>query len=239
MLSALCLLIVASCKKDEKTDDQAPDCLITESTKTSSMGKTEKALITYNADGKVSNVKFTEGNNAYEMNYTYSNLQIKTVETDGDDTYTTIYSLDAQGRIVSRAYDGGDPVIYTYNADGYLSEINEWGIIITKYSYTNGNLTTESKGNLIKTYTYGKEPSKGNFFHEGGIAYESLLVNYFGKRSMYLPSKCTNTYNYARNAAEEELYTYEKDANGNITKVSFSRTNDDYSYVVSSKYNCK
>ncbi|TCC98657.1 DUF4595 domain-containing protein [Pedobacter hiemivivus] len=243
MLSALCMLIVASCKKD-KTDDKVADCLLTESTYTGEDGHTRNSIFTYNTEGKVIKVKGGEGgpNDDLEVTYTYSNSKIIEVQTQHGQSFTITYTLDGQGRIVHQTNEQGYVDTYIYNAEGYLVEIQGYNADATaaynsKYSYTNGNLTSIDSGNSYTiNYIYGAELANDNFVNEEEFPFDNVLRKFFGKTSKNLVSKLVETSGSGN--PFEETYTYEKDANGNITKVS-ALSNDGDSYTMVSKYTCK
>lgn len=246
MLSAACLLIVASCKKDNKTDDdQANDCQLTESVYTEPGDDTQTSAFTYNAEGKVTKVKVTEEdvNDNYEITYTYSGSKITAVDKDRDGSTTSTYNLDAKGRIASETYGNGQYTrTYTYNTEGYIVEhqvSNVEGTYkeVRKYNYTNGNLTSIVYGNgATDNLIYGTELAKDNFVSEREFVFDSPLRSLYGKTSKNLIAKFVESP--GSGGVYEEAYTYEKDAKGNITKVSVL-SNDGDSYMITSKYNCK
>lgn len=258
MLSVLCLLIVASCKKDKKTDDQVAECLLTESSYVDeASGENETILYSYDADGRVIGMKFKKGGviENDEYLFTYSKTQIVKVKKNQTGSITTIYKLNDKGQIVSEQYGNDSYVtIFTYDVDGYLVEskygsIDDANMLSTKYRYTNGNLTRVDYGNgSYIDYTYSTEIATNtgfaakNYFYRARFTINSPLKNYFGKQSKNLVSK--GRYYYGLYDTGDDAYayvetnTYEKDAKRNIIKIS-SVSNQNYKYTVSSKYSCK
>lgn len=242
LLSALCLLIVASCKRpDDIVDPGTTTCLLTERTKSFAGIDGEKFTNTYDADGKITSVKVSGGGVPTVIIYTYSASKITAVRTDEDGSYTSVYSLDAQGRIVTESLNGSDYRSYSYNADGYLIELVE-GSSTTKYSYTDGNLTKvdDIEGKTTKTYTYGTDLFNINFFLGEYFSSESPLAKYFGKSSKNLPIKYAHKGIYGNEELliAEETYSYQKDAQGNIVKVVLQDV-DKNLYTSNLKYTCK
>ncbi|WEK18410.1 MAG: hypothetical protein P0Y49_16600 [Candidatus Pedobacter colombiensis] len=252
MLSALCLLIVVSCKKNNKTDDQVSDCLLTENTYVDDAFGVENVstLYSYDANGRMIGMKFRIGGVTEndECLFTYSTTQIVKVQKEGGDLFTTIYKLNDKGQIISEQYDNDSSVgTYIYNADGYLVEVKYGNMISRKYRYTNGNLTrVDNTNGSYVDYTYNTElaANTGLFskyhFNEARYTLDSPLKKYLGKQSKNLVSKVryNSTLHDIGDDAYAETFTYEKDAKGNIIKIRVV-VNQNYKYTVSSKYSCK
>jgi len=235
-LSAVCLLMVASCKKDKgtETEEQQKTCQLTESTFTSTGGDSEKATFTYDDKSRVKQITYSDGS---IDSYVYSDTQI--ILTASGNVVTT-YKLDANGRITSESYnDNASKFNYTYNNDGYLieeAEVVGVNTSKTKYTYTNGNLTLVDFGTEKVTVSYNSEPATSNFFTDTDDdlpnSINGVLKNYFGKPSKNLVSKAIYDGGYA------ESYSYEKDADGNLSKISVTATGGQ-GYILSNKFSCK
>jgi len=235
-LSAVCLLIVASCKKDKGTEpeEQSKTCQLTESSFIATGGDTEKATFAYDEQGRVKTVTYSDGSTD---SYSYSTTQI--VLTASGNVVTT-YKLDGNGRITSESYnDDPSKINYTYNNNGYLAEETEVfssSTSTTKYTYTGENLTLVDFGTEKIVVSYSTETATANFFTETDddlpASVNGVLKSYFGKPSKNLVSKATYDGGYA------ESYTYEKDANGNLTKISVNATGGQ-GYILTNKYSCK
>jgi len=241
------LLIVASCKKSNPTEeDKQPNCQLTEVSWSNDDAKT---IYSYNPDGTVSNSKFTD--DSYSEVFTYSKNQIIVIEKDWHNTagLTHKYDLDPQGRVTkhTKGYNGTSSVTtttYIYNLEGYLIEENEVeGITskITKHTYSNGNLVSSNDGTYTTTFTYNNDLALENFYHDymgRGLPkfYDSPLQKYFGKLSKNQLSKTTYSIDHYVE------YTYEKDDMGNVVKVKrkdFNPNGGDSSYIATNKYSCK
>lgn len=236
------MLIIASCKKNSsKNEEQNPtNCQLTESFFSSTGGDSETTLYAYDTEGRISTVKFSDG--SYQETYAYTSTQITKTVKDGSINRTYTYSLNAQGRVTTEnAMADNYKVDYTYNNDGYLTQSIETNLIdnskvTTTYTYTDGNLTKVVSPTSTLDITYTSDAAKDNFFVEGDPSLpafnSSILKSYFGKTSKNLVAKISYGSGYNEN------YSYEKDANGNITKVTM-RTSDNSGYTLSNKFSCK
>ena len=229
-LSAAMLLIVASCSKskDEPTDEQLQDCLTSE---VLIDGSTD--FFTHDQNGNV--LTWTHDGGLDKRTYTYNNATI-TMRTTG--VYSETYQL-SQGRINSSDY-----YKYSYNKDGYLTEVrnevtngNTIKVNSTRLTWTSGNLTKTEElqdNNVVGTTTfeYSNETRPSNYIDYGfGIPYDSNLAKYFGKQSKNLISKVTSPN------IDPLSFKYSKDANGNVTKVT--TTSVGYEDILEYKYKCK
>lgn len=241
MLSVIGLLIVASCKKDNKVVNEE-GCLLTESTYKESANDPETSFYTYDAEGKIANVKFVQkGGYSYTMNYTYSDLEIIEVEKHTGSTYIRNYTLDAMGRIVKETYPY-TMVLYVYNTDGYLIEIKRSSSssplkTISKYNYTDGNLTSVNfEDDYTVNFTYTNESARDNFYSEIEFPINNLLRGHYGKTSKNLVAVATQIKKGI--VAYSASYAYKKDANGNVI-LATAIGSDGKGYTISSIYNCK
>ncbi len=236
MLSAVAMVIVASCSKSkEEPKEETVSCQLTEKTSTNG-----KITYTYHSDGKLASAK--EG--AYQETYTYTSTSItwKFIEPSGS-TATTTYTLDAQG-LVKASSDGTVNNTFTYDGSGYLTEVKSdasW-VGTIKYTWANGNLTkieqTRNGSTSTTSFEYGSENRPTGFgndytsaneyiWHDGDR--QILGSNYFGKQPKNLVLKITFSGNTSQ-------FGYTKDANGNISKFTVTGTN---SSSTDYKYSCK
>ena len=247
MLSAVTLLIVASCKKTLNDNDKSKEetCSLKEITTTYDGSDDLKTVYKYDDQGRVTQMQYADDN--YSENYTYSATQIKEVINDGSDVITTTFQLDATGKIVSGStkypasmsyYDSTSE--YIYNSEGYLAEWKRTTtganatITSSKYTYTSGNLASIKNGSSTTTITYTSEETPPNFYFDLPNGYPFFathaLKKYFGKVSKNLMSKITWESGF-------ESYSYEKEAKGQISKVT--STYDDGTVEVSAiTYDC-
>ncbi|QIL38098.1 DUF4595 domain-containing protein [Pedobacter sp. HDW13] len=235
-------LIVASCKKGTSDEEVQPqsNCQLSQSSY-STGSDTGKILYTYNSDGKVSKVVYDSED--YQETYTYTSTQITKVVKDGNYSRTYTYTLNTQGRVTTETQMAGDYKIdYTYNTEGYLIESIRTNLlnsstVSTKYTFTDGNLTKIVSPTLTINIVYGGFLTMGNYFNNMDsdlpTFYKGILRSYFGKGSKY--EIASVSYN---GAAYTEGFSYEKDTNGNITKVTM-KASDNKGYTIINTFNCK
>lgn len=242
MLSAV-LLIVASCKKDSNPQEEEAQqiCSVSQTTFTSTGGDSGKALYSYNAEGKVSKVVY-EGEN-YQETYSYTSAQLTQVVKDGNNSTTYTYALNSQGRVTNETQMAGDYKIdYTYDSEGYLTQsirtnLSNSTTITTKYTFTGGNLTKIVTPNLTLNMLYGGFDAKSDYFDFSDSDLpsnlNSILKAYFGKGSKNLIASISYD-----GGVYTEGFAYEKDSNGNITKVTM-KASDNKGYTLANTFNCK
>lgn len=245
MLSAMALFVVVSCSKSkEEPKEQAADCQLMQAS-VSGGGETITNSYEYN-NGKITIVKsisvFNNGSPiSKNYSYNYTSTSISHMESN--------YSLDAQGRIKNQSgsdHNGNFTKIYVYNNDGYLTEIKKDNTNeVTKYTWTNGNLTkieeVYSSGGTsyihIEFYEYGTELKPANFYADVPdlpIVYD-YTFRYMGKQSKNLVSKIRY-----ENGASSDIYSYGKDDKGNITSITQKEEGTLKTWsVYEFKYNCK
>ncbi|WGQ11983.1 hypothetical protein QG516_10065 [Pedobacter gandavensis] len=241
MLSVAGLLIVASCKKDNKAVSENV-CLITESTYKEPAKDPETSFYTYDAESRLTNVRYVQKNGYnHTKDYTYSDLEIIEEEKYSNSTYVNKYTLDAMGRIVKETYPYS-VVLYVYNLDGYLIEIKRSSSsyplkTISKYAYTDGNLTSvEFEDDYTVNFTYTNESARDNFYSEIEFPNNNLLRGRYGKTSKNLVAVATQIKKGV--VAYSASYAYKKDAAGNVI-LATAIGSDGKTYAINSTYNCK
>jgi YD repeat-containing protein len=196
---------------------------------------------TYDAQGRISQIKSTKGTFAYS--YSGNTVTINTT-TGGDNMSTLILQTDAQGRMVSAtAGTGEDKEDFTasYDANGYVKQTtysyNLSGIttITSNCVWTDGNLTSIQEAHTYTsnygynksysnthTYVYETTPAKGNFDIASIMA--NRMVNEFvwafgflGKTSSTLLTSFTEQdEDYVQTAT----YAYKLNSNGYVTEMT-------------------
>jgi hypothetical protein len=257
MLSAVLLLIVASCKKSsDKTEEPqsvSKNCKLTQVKSTGN----PTIYYGYTNDGKLSRIDngiatstdfetftFTSGKLTNYYEYPISN---------GKATGTTNFTLDANGRISTVTTSIPSTTTFTYDSNGYLIKgvtVNSSGTFTWSYTWTDGNLTkiTEPNG-TVTTLAYNAEESRDNLINNTLMPLNfsnysgfdiSNLVRYMGSRSKNLIVKTTEV---GANKTYTANYTYTKDAAGNITKlhnvwINVGSSTSNGSYDLEFVYDC-
>lgn len=243
MLSAAAMFMIASCSKSkEEPKEETIDCQLTQASVTGG-GETITQVYEYNS-GKITNVKSTSViNNGTPHSYPIYSFNYTSTSISGGD-YNLTYSLDAQGRIKSETgSDSGGSYTntYTYNSEGYLTEVrNDNRNQVTKYTWTNGNLTqieeTTNNGGTpyISTdiYEYGTEVRPANFYSDVPdlpIVY-TYIFKYMGKQTRNLVAKQNN----------DTSFSYGIDNNGNVNSLIEKENGTGKVWsAYEFKYNCK
>lgn len=244
-----------SCSKDDKIVEPEPEkCQVLSITDNNS----NTITMTYDLTGKLTKgviVEPQEGSWTAESNFTYTTNSI-TVKG-----YSNIeYTLDSKGRIAGSKGIQDDAgyhnLVFTYNADGYLSKVTGGGdgyIATEEYSYAGGNLTTlkySSTANNVPDYAFTHTLS-----YDAGKPYNSFstattdvsdLMSFSEGTSLgylyemgYLGKKSKNRITSIKNdKGETKTFSYDEDSKGNVTKVT-AKGNDDEALVYSMNYSCK
>lgn len=249
------LVVVSSCKK-EKTEENAAssDCKPVKISFSEKSGDDIVDLI-YDAQNRIASLK---SDGVEQLKFSYSNTEIVSIETviEPKQTYnvTTTYKLDAQGRIISAATTSSTganigTTAYTYNTDGYLTDLVETTSNKTlkyKLTYSNGNLTSVTSQQVgypesVDIFEYSTELAPASYMSLGAVdgmadKFDGFLANYMGKRSKNLLIKGTN-------ADDKSVSTvvYKKDTKGNITSAEITETTSKYTdkFSVNYEYSCK
>ncbi|MRX46637.1 hypothetical protein GJJ64_05510 [Pedobacter sp. HX-22-1] len=215
--------MLGACKKSDDAKEEV--CTTVSSYSEAYDNSTNTYTLTYDSQNRITNQASSDG--SFTRSFTYNASIITEVTNENGFIYNYTYSLDGNNRIVKE--QSGSEVIATYKYDnnGYLSEIGRNGQIIS-LKWENGNLVEKDNGNGKTTYTYYEDTAPtshlvviGEFVSESGALY-----NYFGKTPKNLLKEKSGN-----------VYTYEKDNQGRVTKVTV--TSGDYKDIFSLNYSCQ
>ncbi|RQO70623.1 hypothetical protein DBR43_21735 [Pedobacter sp. KBW06] len=252
LILTLCsaILAVSSCKKKDEIiviiDPPVPaPCQMIKTNLSSNLFQLSDVL-TYDDKGRVVKTLSSDKN---EVTYAYSSTNI-TQTLGKSQTFNINYVLDDKGRVGQENISETDKIVYVYNTDGYLSEVKDIGKqgenYSMVYSYTNGNLTKiEKKGGTPDptstiNISYGADIAVSNFFipsiSDLPESMTGVLSRYFGKPSKNLPTKITRTL-----PGRSLIFSYEKDAKGNVIKFTntTSAPYESQSFTSTAEYSCK
>ena len=241
MLSAACMLIVASCSKNKTEPEQETTCkvkVVEHTYKDGNADVTDKYYYSYDSDGRITRVDYGTAQSTEYETFTYGSNKVTWKGVGGD---TEVYNLDANGRITS-ANQGSDLLNFKYNTDGQLIEA---GIGTDKQTliYLNGNLSTSAYNNQAwVNITYGNAEASNNVVY-GWLFGEVLdfdeigyrVAPYIGKLSKNLPSKIV--YEPGANQTVVD-FTYTNDATGKLTSAKMVSTGG-YASEYRFTYECK
>ncbi|ATP58412.1 hypothetical protein CPT03_19065 [Pedobacter ginsengisoli] len=246
-LSAVCLLIVASCSKSkndpEPDKEQTCKVKLVEHTYTSGNGnKTDKYYYSYDGEGRITRVDYGKEQSNEVETFTYTANKVTWKGVDGD---VEVYNLDANGRITT-VVQGDDILKFKYNTDGQLIEVGT-GDDIETFTYLNGNLVTSSyDAKIWMSLSYGGNEVKNSIVYAWVFGelldYDEIgyrVAPFIGKLSKNLPSKII--YEPGADQTTANL-TYTSDASGKLTSVkmvSSSGTSDSFTSEYKFTYECK
>lgn len=242
MLSALAMFMITSCSKSK--DEPKEEMVVCQLTQASLSGNGETITHSYEfKDGKITFVKAASDKVSHPLNYSYNHTSTSISEGE------TMYTLDAQGRITSESGPeniGRYNKTYVYNNDGYLIEVKKDNTNdITKFTWTNGNLTKiEEVVNYdgtaysdITFYDYSSDIRPTNFYADVPdmpVVY-NYIFKFMGKQTKNLVSKERYEIGTTGN-----MFIYGFDSNKNVTSMT---DKDETSGFVNGayefKYSCK
>nr|WP_121272807.1 DUF4595 domain-containing protein [Pedobacter schmidteae] len=241
MLSAACMLIVASCSKNKTEPEQENTCKV-KLVEHIHNGSTDKYYYSYDSEGRITRVDYGTAQSTEYETFTYANNKVTWKGVGGD---TEVYNLDASGKVTS-ANQGNDVLNFKYNTDGQLIEA-AIGTDKQTLTYLNGNLSTSAYNTKAwVNITYGSAEGSNNIIY-GWLFGEVLdfdeigyrVTPYIGKLSKNLPSKII--YEPGVNQTTVN-FTYANDATGKLMSakmVSSSGTSNTYNEEYKFTYECK
>ena len=224
-----------ACSKDNTTNPNSQECVITEITNSDA----SKTSFNYNSEGKISSATYVNEGQTFTYTISYSDSRIYIAETrNGSSSDTYSYAL-SNGKISSKVSSYGMHK-FIYDTDGYLSSISYDDDTKITLSYSAGNLTQlkSSYNNQIFTVGYSSKDSRVpfsefhfNVFTEWGptAMFEDALLyeqGYFGNR-------VKNQITSLKVGNEFVTYSFVIDSQGKITSGKSDHNN------LSFKYDCK
>lgn len=146
--------------------------------------------VTYEYDGRGNLAKMIDQTGT--STYTYNNFDERTKETNPYSSQL-LFEYNPTSTVKKITYPDGRAVNYTYDAKNRLTQISDWNLKLTKYTYLKNNLvaTRTLPNSIVTTYTYDGANRLTSLVHKKGT---TTLAQ----------------------------HTYERDKMGNITKVTES-----------------
>ena len=185
----------------------------------------DKYAFTYGADGKIANVNRNEGERTWDFSWAGKVGTAKYVK-EGEDKGNWVLTLGDNGFLKTFANEWGDTWAFTYDASGYLTKIerSDKNEVRSNCVWENGNLKKWSRfkddgTEEFKNQSFLPDENVAGIFPDAcdkaGIDRWLFELGFCGK-----PSK-----NLLDQAAWEgsdaiAVQTYEKDADGFVTKVN-------------------
>jgi len=251
MIAIVAIIFVAGCKKEinwdafpnpdiqiDKPEEKNP-CELTSFDFYDSGSLTKNWVIFHDNSGLITTV--ADGSNV--VTYSYGTNNITTIDSDDKQIDITLEN----GRATKIAAVKGNYEIYTYNNEGYISNIKLYSNSIlernTDLTYDKGNLIKIEKSKFnnllgdereVMTIEYLSDLSDSNIriikpWYEL-VSDFFLPGNFYGKTSKNLIGKITNirtinSDNFAYKETDVKSYSYAKDDKGNYNSVSLVETN--------------
>lgn len=224
-IAIVCFAAVAfsSCKKEEpKIQKRLTMC----------GDEWDKYYFTYNADGKIQDVKRNPSNEAgwggYERiwNFTWvGNVGTAKYKKEGEDLDPWVFTLGSNGYLTTLSNEWGDTWGFTYNAEGYLTKI----VRVDKNNAVKANCTW-SEGDLIRWSRMtddGEEWKNQDFLPDENVAgiFPDATDKADVPRWVFELGMCGKPSKHLLNRAAWEsaqaiaTHTYTKDADNFVTKV--------------------
>lgn len=196
LIAVLVAASISSCKKDDDDDDP----IVVAASKIKTIGVNygdgvEGYEFFYDANGRVTKIYNSwEGEVVDTIKYDYS-VSGKLTITKED--WPTVYELNAQGMVTKEVWDETSYASYTYDADGYLTGINEFWDgashkkfeveVVSKNIMKHTRYNDEGVVNRYKTFTYTTGDNKSELHQANAVDSNwKTIGNLFGKPSTKL-----------------------------------------------------
>ena len=207
----------------------------------------DKYYFTYNTDGTIKDVERNPSNEAgwggYERIWNFvwvNNVGTAKYTKEGEEQGEWIFTLNDKGYLSTFANEWGDTWGFTYDASGYLTKIvrvDKDNAVKTNCSWSNGDLKKWSRmtddGEQWKIQSFLNDENVGGIFADAcdkaDVARWIFELGFCGKPSKHLLDEAV-----WEGAEDSAVHTYQKDADGFVTKVNKVYGTDDpeiYEYV--------
>lgn len=196
----------------------------------------DKYVFTYDADGKIANVNRNEGEKTWAFTWAgkvgtahYIYVDKGKTEEEGD----WVFTLGDNGFISTLVNNWGDTWSFTYDANGYLTKVErpDRSKVVANCVWENGNLKKWSRfkddgTEEFKNQTFLPDENVAGIFPDAtdkaGVDRWIFELGFCGK-----PSKCLLDQAAWEGSDAIAVQTYEKDADGFVTKVNKVYGTDD------------
>ena len=211
----------SSCKKDDNKDDNKIVKRLTQCG-----DQWDVYVFSYDSDGKIAKVNRNEGEKVWTFNWTENKADYAEKKKDGTmenlDPWT--FTLTSDGYLAEFSNNWGDTWKMTYS-DGYLTKIErkDKGTVVANCTWVDGDLRKwsrfESETEQWKIQTFLTDENVGGIFPDAtdkaGVGRWMFELGLMGK-----PSKHLLDVAGWEGSTSSAVQTYEKDADGYVTKVN-------------------
>ena len=193
----------------------------------------DKYAFTYGADGKVTLVNRNEGERTWTFTWA-GNVGTAKYVKEGEEKGDNVFTLGDNGYLKTWANEWGDTWGFTYDANGYLTKIERTDkdpvVVKSNCVWENGDLKKWSRfgdsGEQFKLQSFLADENVAGIFPDAcdkADVYRWIFeLGMCGKPSKHLLDEAI-----WEGAEEKAVHTYEKDADGFVTKVSKVYGSDD------------
>jgi len=198
-------------------------------------GNGDKISFIYNEDGQVEYIRFTDsiGTEVTRFHYLYDSYGRVSVYEDLVNGTSESYEYDMQGRLAKVKFSNDDEIVYGYDDQGNLSNIEYNFGTITSNTYYNFETGAEQDFYDFTSYNNGNNTIKKDYIYDDyslrnleEIQYflNSNSTSYFDLEFDYVTNTTRIdeiTYNFTYSGYTDISYKYYYDSLGNITKEEY------------------
>lgn len=185
----------------------------------------DKWYYEYNTDNTVKRIYRLNGDGSLDREWVFA-YNGTTVTTTGKNAYTM--TLNSDGLVKTFLKEAGSEYTYTYDANGYMTQVKLNGTIVSNCVVENGNIVkwskwtkqgddTEAREHFkVQSYSTSDKNVAGThciYSESAGPSHWLVETGLFGKGSAYC--HLTSGWDYSAVSAS---FTFEKDSNGCISK---------------------
>ena len=215
-LMAVLMVAAVSCKKDEPTIKKRL---------TMCGDEWDKYVFTYGADGKVSLVNRNEGERTWTFTWA-GNVGTAKYVKEGENLDPWVFTLGSNGFLSTLANEWGDTWGFTYDAAGYLTKVvrvDKNNALKSNCTWENGDLKKWSRmtddGEQWKIQSFLTDENVAGIFADAtdkaDVPRWIFEIGLCGKPSKHLLDQAA-----WEGSGAIAVHTYEKDADGFVTKVN-------------------
>ena len=215
-LMAVLMVAAVSCKKDEPTIKKRL---------TMCGDEWDKYVFSYGADGKVSLVNRNEGERTWTFTWA-GNVGTAKYVKEGENLDPWVFTLGSNGFLSTLSNEWGDTWGFTYDANGYLTKVvrtDKNNALKSNCSWENGDLKKWSRmtddGEQWKIQSFLTDENVAGIFADAtdkaDVPRWIFELGLCGKPSKHLLDQAA-----WEGSDAIAVHTYEKDADGFVTKVN-------------------
>nr|WP_294898583.1 hypothetical protein [uncultured Pedobacter sp.] len=237
LLAFTASVMLGACKKSDDTSKDETCTKVSSYTDLYEDSQNTESVtwnVTYDSQGRISRIAESGGPST---NYTYTATSIKEEYNESGSVDVTTYTINDKNQIVKKVEGTNDDVTYTYDTQGYLTEMNE-GVEKTTFKWQNGNMVEKEQfindvSQRRISYLYFDDVAPQTYLLAGGYTFNnSELYTFFGKPSKNLLKGTTGG-----GGGYETAFQYTKNDKGRVSQV-IKINQGQSTYYSSLNYSC-